>query len=152
LQYILPYLYLHFTLKKKKGNIKMTLEKSLKIATAAATKATELGMSATITIVDRSGRVSLVHKGDGTGFLTTDTSRAKAMASAAFGKSTKELVELQKNNPAFWQALPSVVPGILPTTGACPIFENGQLIGAIGIGGGSPDQDHACALAGSNAI
>jgi uncharacterized protein GlcG (DUF336 family) len=33
-----------------------------------------------------------------------------------------------------------------------PIIVNGRVIGAIGCGGGSPDEDHECASAGAAAL
>jgi uncharacterized protein GlcG (DUF336 family) len=89
-------------------------------------------------------------KGDRTGFLTTETSRAKAVAAAAFRRSTRELAEMQKSHPVFWGAVPAISRGeALPSTGAVPIVVNGRVIGAIGCGGGSADEDHACASAGA---
>lgn len=132
--------------------MQLTLELAEKIAKAARDKAAQLGIKITVSIVDNAGRLVLTMRGDGTGFLTPETSRGKAAASAAFGIPTKQMVEMQKNNPAFWSALPAFAPGILPTTGAVPIKYNGTVIGAIGCGGGSGDQDHECALAGAEAI
>jgi len=76
----------------------------------------------------------------------------KAVAAAAFGISTRDMVERASVNPAFWSALPSLVNGVLPTTGAVPIKLNGHVVGAIGCGGGTPDQDHECAQAGAAAF
>lgn len=132
---------------------KLTLEQALHLAEAARKKGRETGIGVTVAIVDTAGRTVLIHRGDGTGYLTPETSRAKAMAAAAFGKSTKELVDLQKTNPAFWQALPTVTEQpVLPSTGAVPIVMNNEIIGAIGCAGGTPDQDHTCAIAGAYAI
>jgi glc operon protein GlcG len=132
--------------------MKLTLDLCQKIAKSAQKKADELGISITVSIVDDAGRLILTLRGDGTGFLTPETSKAKATAAAAFRISTKEMVELQKSNPAFWQAIPSLAHGVLPSTGAVPIKHNGQIIGAIGCGGGTGEQDHECALAGAEAV
>jgi uncharacterized protein GlcG (DUF336 family) len=40
---------------------------------------------------------------------------------------------------------------LLPSTGAVPIILSGRVIGAIGIGGGTPEQDHDCATVGAAA-
>jgi uncharacterized protein GlcG (DUF336 family) len=107
----------------------------------------------TVSVVDEAGRTVVTMKGDRTGFLTTETSRAKAVAAAAFRRSTRELVEIQKTNPVFWAAVPAVARGeALPSTGAVPIAIQGRVIGAIGCGGGSPEQDHDCASAGAAAV
>jgi uncharacterized protein GlcG (DUF336 family) len=130
----------------------LNLQLAESMAKAARAKARQLGISITVSVVDGAGRLVLTMRGDGTGFLTTDTSRGKAMAAAAFGLSTKEMVELQKSNPAFWTALPAFAEGILPTTGAVPLKENGVVIGAVGCAGGLAEQDHECAMAGASAI
>jgi len=132
--------------------IDMSLEIAERTARAALAKAAALGISMTVSVVDEAGRLVLTLRGDRTGFLSTDTSRAKAVAAAAFKRSTRELVELQKNNPVFWAALPAVARGeALPSTGAVPIVLDSRVIGAIGCGGGTPEQDHECASAGAAA-
>jgi len=133
--------------------IEMTLEVADRAARAALAKAASMGIAMTVSVVDEAGRLVLTMKGNGTGFLTTETSRAKAVASAAFRRSTREMVEGAKTNPAFWGAVPTVARGeMLPSTGAVPILAGGRVIGAIGCGGGSPDQDHECAQAGAEAV
>ncbi|MGH7357765.1 MAG: heme-binding protein, partial [Candidatus Rokuibacteriota bacterium] len=85
--------------------------------------------------------------------LTTETSRGKAVAAANFRRPTKEMVELAREHPAFWNALPGVVHGeVLASTGGVPIAAGGRVIGAIGCGGGTGEQDHQCALAGAAAV
>ena len=133
--------------------IEMTLELAERAARGALTQAAAMNIGMTVSVVDEAGRLVLTLKGDRTGFLSTDTSRAKAVAAAAFRRSTRELVELQKTNPVFWAALPAVSRGeALPSTGAVPIAVNGRMIGAIGCGGGTPEQDHECATAGATAV
>ncbi len=133
--------------------IEMTLEIADRAARAALAKAAAMGIGMSVSVVDEAGRLVLTMKGDRTGFLTIDTSRAKAVAAVAFRRPTRELVELQKTNPVFWAAVPAVSRGeALPSTGAVPILSNGRVIGAIGCGGGSPDEDHECAIAGAAAL
>ena len=133
--------------------IDMTLEMAERAVKAARAKAAELGTPMTVTVVDEAGRLVLCARGDGTGFLTPETSRGKAMASAAFRRPTKELVDLAREAPAFWNSMPGLAPGqILPSTGAVPIKIGGRVIGAIGCGGGTGEQDHQCALAGAAAL
>jgi len=133
--------------------IEMTLDIAERAAHAALAKAAALNVAMTVSVVDEAGRLVVTLRGDRTGFLTTETSRTKAVAAAAFKRSTRELVELQKTNPVFWAALPAVSQGqALPSTGAVPLALSGHVIGAIGCGGGSPDQDHECAAAGAAAV
>lgn len=133
--------------------IEMTLEIAERAARGALAQAAAMNIGMTASVVDEAGRLVVTLRGDRTGFLSTDTSRAKAVAAAAFKRSTRELVQLQKTNPAFWAALPAISRGdALPSTGAVPIALSGRVIGAIGCGGGTPDQDHECAAAGAAAV
>lgn len=131
----------------------LTLEMAEKALKAAQAKARELGTPMTVSVVDEAGRLVLSARGDGAGFFTPETSRAKAVAAAAFRRSTKEMVEAREASPAFWGNVAAVVGGeALPSTGAVPIFSGAKVIGAIGCGGGSAEQDHQCAEAGAAAI
>lgn len=53
----------------------------------------------------------------------------------------------------LWYSLPSAVPAqALPSPGGVPIMKDGHVIGGIGLGGGAPDEDHECPVAGTTAI
>ena len=133
--------------------IEMTLEIAEKIAQAAHQKAREFNKPMSVSVVDESGRLVYFSRGDNAGFFTFDTSRAKAMAAASFKRSTMEITEHKDANPLLWYSLPSVVPAqALPSPGGLPIIRNEHVIGGIGIGGGTPQEDHDCALAGAEAI
>ena len=133
--------------------IEMTLELAEQIGKAALAKANEFKRPMSVSVVDESGRLVYYIRGNGAGFFTFDTSRAKAMAAASFKRSTMEITEKKDLNPLLWYSLPSVVPAqALPSPGGLPIFRDDRLIGAIGLGGGSPEEDHECALAGAAVI
>lgn len=131
----------------------LTLEMAEKAVKAALAKARELGTPMTVSVVDAAGRLVMCARGDGTGFFTPETSRAKAVAAAAFRRSTKEMVQQRESAPAFWANVAAILGGeALPSTGAVPILHQGMLIGAIGCGGGTGEQDHLCAEAGAAAL
>jgi glc operon protein GlcG len=133
--------------------IELTLDMAERAAKAALAKAKTLGAVMTASIVDESGRTVLIMRGDGAGFLSTETSKAKAMAAANFKKPTKELGDMVMKGSAFWSAAPAVLKGeVLPSIGAVPITKGGKVIGAIGCGGGTGDEDHECAVAGAEAV
>lgn len=132
--------------------IEMNLETALRAAQGALAKAAEMNKPMTASVVDEAGRLVVTLRGDATGFLTTETSRAKALAAANFKRPTLDMVELAKTNP-FWTQVPTVSRGdALTTGGAVPIVRGGRVIGAIGCGGGTPEEDHVCALAGANLV
>jgi glc operon protein GlcG len=133
--------------------IDMTLEMAETAVRAAQAKARALGSPMTITVVDEAGRLVLSSRGDGTGFFTPDTSRAKAVTAAAFRQATSTLAGQGAKGWGFWQAISPVVAGqVLPTAGGSPIVRGGRVIGGIGCGGGTGEQDQECADAGAAAI
>ena len=133
--------------------VEITLEMAEQAVKAAHEKAKELGTPMTVSVVDEGGNLVLSARGNGAGFFTPETSRAKAVAAAAFRRPTQVMVDLYQENPVFWTTIAAVHPGkLLPSTGAVPIVRDGRFIGAIGCGGGTGEQDHECAEAGAAAI
>jgi glc operon protein GlcG len=133
--------------------IDLKLEMAETAVRTAQAKARALGTPMTVTVVDEAGRLVLSARGDGTGFLTPDTSRAKATAAAAFRKSTAELTAQGAKGWGFWQVMPIVAQGeVLPTLGGAPIVVGGRVVGGIGCGGGTGEQDQECADAGAAAV
>jgi len=106
--------------------IELTLEIAETAVRAAQAKVRALRTPMTVTVVDEAGRLVLSARGDGTGFFSPETSRAKAMAAAAFKKRTAEFADL--------------------------VAKGGRVIGAIGCGGGTGEQDQECADAGAAAL
>lgn len=133
--------------------IEMTLEMARKAAEAAHEASKQFSKPMSVSVVDEAGRLVFYSRADGAGFFTFDTSRAKAMAAASFRRSTMDITEHKDQNPLLWYSLPSVMPAqALPSPGGVPIWKDGHVVGAIGIGGGAPDEDDVCAIAGANAI
>ncbi len=133
--------------------IEMTLRLAEEIVAGTLARATELGIPVSVAVVDESGRMVHYSRMDGAGFYTFDTSRAKAIVAASFRRSTLEIAENRELNPLLWHSLCSVIPGqALPSPGGVPVFRDNYCIGAVGVGGGSPDQDHECAAHGARQI
>lgn len=129
---------------------KLTYEQALVAAQAALQEAKRNELKIGVSVVDDAGRLLVSIRDGEAGFLTSETSRAKSVAAAAFGRSTKDLVELRESNPAFWESVAGLFSEpVLPTTGAVPIIIDDVVVGAIGCGGGSPTQDHHCSEVGA---
>jgi glc operon protein GlcG len=133
--------------------IEMTLAMAERAVRAAQDKARQLGTAMTVTVVDEAGRLVLSARGDGTGFFTPETSRAKAVAAAAFRMATSDMAERAQKGSLFYGLAPTVLAGqILPSHGGVPIAVGGRVVGGIGCGGGTGEQDHECAIAGAAAV
>jgi uncharacterized protein GlcG (DUF336 family) len=132
--------------------IEMTLQIAEMAVRAAQEKAKALGTSMTITVVDESGRLVLCARGDGAPFFTPETSMAKAVAAANWGRPTSD-VAAKAEKGGFWAMVPTIVHGqVLLTLGGTPIVRNGRAIGGIGAGGGSGEEDQECSDAGAAAV
>lgn len=131
--------------------IEMTLATAERVAAATFAKAAALGCKLSVSVVDESGRLVLTLRADGAGFFTPESSRAKAVAAAAYRAPTSKLAEAGRTNP-FFAAVPAISGGTaLPSGGAVPIIAAGRVIGAVGCGGGTPEEDEVCAAAGAAA-
>jgi glc operon protein GlcG len=131
----------------------LTLDLAEQALRAAQGRARELGTPMTVAVVDEGGRLVLCARADGTGFFTPETARAKAVAAAAFRRSTTELADLAAKGSAFWKTVPVILEGqALPTPGGTPIVRSGRIIGGIGCGGGTGEQDQQCADTGAAVV
>ena len=90
--------------------IEMTLTLALQAAEATRLKAAALGLAMTVSVVDEAGRLVLTLRGDGTGFLTTDTSRAKAVAALTFKRGNHRIGGAARY-PAFLESCLGGVEG-----------------------------------------
>jgi uncharacterized protein GlcG (DUF336 family) len=132
--------------------IEMTLEIATAAAKAAQAKAKEICAAMTITVVDEAGRLVYCGKADGSPIFSPDTSRAKAVAAAAWRQRTAGMSN-EKEKDGFWTLVSTILQGqVLLTPGGTPITRDGRVIGAIGAAGGSGSQEQICADAGAAAI
>jgi glc operon protein GlcG len=102
--------------------------------------AKERGLVITVAVHDAAGHPVALARGKN--WHGPYMAMGKARLAAAFRKPTAQLVEQWKDRPMYPDSLNTIIPGgVTVNPGGYPIFENGVCIGAIGIGGGSPQQD-----------
>jgi uncharacterized protein GlcG (DUF336 family) len=105
----------------------------------------ELGLRVTVAVHDAAGHPVLVARGSDR-WHGPYMAMGKARLAAAFQKPTSVLLENWQDRPLFPLSLTEVLPGgVTLNPGGYPIVENGEVVGAIGVGGGSPDQDELVA-------
>jgi uncharacterized protein GlcG (DUF336 family) len=100
-------------------------------------------------VVDRVGNIKLLLIGDGAHHDTVSGARRKAYTAAVLGKPTIEFQRELAVNPSL--KLPTD-PLFLFLGGGVPVRVGGEVIGALSVGGGSPEQDAECAQAGLDRI
>lgn len=101
----------------------------------------EHGLRVTVAIHDPAGHPVLVARGSEK-WHGPYLAMGKARLAAAFRKPTRVLLENWRDRPLFAAGLSDVLPGgVTLNPGGYPILDGGRMIGAIGVGGGTPDQD-----------
>jgi len=105
--------------------------------------ATYAGISYTITVIDAGGHIIAVVREDGAALASIDTSQSKARTALFFAQPTIDLqAAVQPGGPLY--TIETSTPWPLAfVAGGVPITDvRGTVIGAVGAGGGSPQQDH----------
>ena len=119
---------------------------------AAQAKATELNAPVAIAVVDEGGQLKAFHRMDGVASAAPiDTSQVKAYTAATFRTPTHLLAESNLDNPARMASLPNL-PRVTLLAGGFPILDGEVVIGGIGVGGSSPENDMLIAEAGVAAL
>jgi len=127
----------------------ITLDDAKRIIAAAEQKATELSQPQNIAVVDAGGNLIAHVRMNGAWIGSIDISMKKAFTSRAFDISTKELAKLAQPGQPFFGIQASNDGRVMTFAGGIPLKRDGQIVGAIGVSGGSGEQDQAVAEAGA---
>lgn len=114
---------------------------ALELIAVARKIAFDQGITATVAVHDVAGHpVALARGGRWHGPYMA---MGKARLASAFQKPTADLIEQWADRPLFPQSLVEILPGgVTLNPGGYPIFVDDTCIGAIGVGGSSPQNDH----------
>jgi uncharacterized protein GlcG (DUF336 family) len=124
------------------------LEDARRIIAAAEKKAKEIGQPMNIAVADAGGNLLAHVRMDGAWLGSIDISIKKAYTSRAFDISTKDLAAHSQSGGQFFGIHASNDGKIMIFAGGIPLKRDGKVVGAVGVSGGSGEQDHAVAEAG----
>ena len=130
----------------------MSLALARKVITAAEGKAQKIKQPMNIAVVDEGGNLVAHVRMDGAWIGSIDISINKAFTSRAFDIATKDLAEHSQSGGQFFGIHVSNHGRIMIFAGGIPLRQDGKVIGAIGVSGGSGEQDHAVAEAGAAVV
>ena len=130
----------------------ITLEHARRIIAAAETKAKEIGQPMNIAVADAGGNLVAHIRMDNAWIGSVDISIKKAWTSRAFDITTKDLAENSQSGDQFFGIHASNNGKVMIFAGGVPLKKDGKVVGAIGVSGGSGEQDHAVAEAGAAAF
>ncbi len=125
----------------------LTLDEANRITQGALAKARELGIKISVAVCDAGGRLVAFQRMDNAIWASAYGSQGKAIASAAFGRTSGELTE-RADHPTPRGIAAAEGGHMIMGQGAVPILRNGAVEGACGVGGGTAQQDEDCARAG----
>ena len=129
-----------------------TAKKAVDATEAAAVAA---NVKVAIAVVDANGDLVYFRRMDGTAGIPVTASQAKARAAILFGVPTKSLQDaVAAGTPVSATVTPAAATGapIMAVQGGLPILKAGKVIGAIGVGGSTSQNDELFAQAGIDAV
>jgi uncharacterized protein GlcG (DUF336 family) len=130
----------------------VTLEQAEQLSEAAKSKAKEIGVPMNIAIVDEGANLVSFHRMDNAWLGSIDISIKKAKTARFFDMNSGEIGKLsQPGGPLF--GIEHSNGGLISFPGGVVLKDGaGKIVGAIGVSGGSVDQDHEVALAGASKL
>lgn len=132
----------HSVLNKTVATASISHEAALALSVAARSAARDLGIKVAIAITDGGGHLKHFESVDGVPFLAAEVATDKAWTAASFGVGTHDwntYVRDAKVAPLAFR------PRLVAVGGGVPILQKGQVVGGIGISGGTADQDQQIA-------
>jgi uncharacterized protein GlcG (DUF336 family) len=130
----------------------LTLEDARRVIAAAEATATAVGQPMNIAVVDAGGNLVAHVRMDGAWMGSVDISINKAWTSRAFDVETKALAKLAQPGEDFFGIHASNGGRVMIFAGGIPLRRAGEVVGAVGVSGGSGKQDHEVAEAGAKAF
>ena len=127
------------------GQGRMNLELSKKLIEKIEEEALRRGKRAVIAICGPDGNPIAVHVMDGAFLVSFDVAVKKAYTSVAVKMSTMELSKLAQPGQTFYGVDKMDNGKIVIFGGGVPLVRNGNIIGGLGISGGTGEEDHSLA-------
>ncbi|TSA87944.1 heme-binding protein [Deinococcus detaillensis] len=115
---------------------------ALELIAAARAAAKRLGVNMAVAVTDTGGHLRAFERADHAPFLVAEVAINKAWTAASFGRPThvwNEIVQSPEVSPLNHH------PRMTALGGGYPVVENGQVIGGLGLSGGSSAQDQQAA-------
>jgi glc operon protein GlcG len=125
-------------------------EQARKAIAGAVVNAKSQNLPMAIAVVDTAGQLVAFERMDNTQFGSIAVSQDKAASAALFRRATKVFQDVLAAGGAGLRVL--TLRGANAVEGGVPLIIDGKIIGAIGVSGGSAEQDGVVAKAGMDAL
>ncbi|WP_086771885.1 GlcG/HbpS family heme-binding protein [Streptomyces bobili] len=122
------------------------------LLTAARRAAEAAGVTVSVTVLDAGGHLLAFRRDDRAVLISGETSTRKAYTALQLNAPTADLVDAVQPGGLFHTLPTALDRPLLFIAGGVPVHRDGRLIGAVGVGGGAPEQDHGFATAAVAAL
>ncbi|PSL37538.1 ATP:cob(I)alamin adenosyltransferase [Labedella gwakjiensis] len=114
---------------------------------AALRRAEEIGVPASVSILDATREVVAFGRQDGAPLLTGEVATAKAYTAASLRQPSGDLAAATSPTGPFAGLAHGSTRGLITFAGGYPLIVDGEVAGAVGASGGSIEEDVAIATA-----
>ncbi|MCC5477224.1 GlcG/HbpS family heme-binding protein [Streptomyces barringtoniae] len=130
----------------------LSIEDAELLVATARRAAEDARVTVSVTVLDAGGHLLAFRRDDRAVLISGETSTRKAYTALQLNTPTADLVEAVQPGGLFHTLPTALDRPLLFIAGGVPIHRDGRLIGAIGVGGGAPEQDHGFATAAVQAL
>jgi uncharacterized protein GlcG (DUF336 family) len=125
-------------------------EQAKKALAAAIADARRQNLPMAVAVVDTAGQLVAFERMDNTQTGSIAVAQDKAVSAAMYRRPTKAFQDTVAGGGAGLRVL--TLRGAVAVEGGLPLTVDGKIIGAIGVSGGSAEQDGGVAKAGADAL
>src|SRR4051794_8346777 len=130
----------------------MEYEQARRVLDAALQKATEIGSPSSVAIVDEGRELIAFARQDGALLASTEISAGKAYTACSMKMATKEIGPLTQPGQPLYGLEHTHSRPLVTFGGGRPLEVGGDVVGAVGVAGGTVDQDDEIAAAAAAAL
>ncbi len=139
-------------LRKMRASSMMNLKLATALMERVEAEAARMGVNAVVAVSDAAGRPVAVHCMDGAYIGSYDVALNKTYTSVAFQMPTAELAKLAAPGGSLYGIQNTNEGKIVIFGGGEPLYVDGVMIGAIGVSGGTAEQDTKLGAYGKNIL
>jgi uncharacterized protein GlcG (DUF336 family) len=131
----------------------LTLEEAQTVIAGAQEHAGQIGIRITVAVVDEGGYLQALGRMDGAAPLSAQIAESKAVGAAVWHRDGDALRQTHEARATFFAQVDRMVRmPLIPGAGSVLIRRGSAILGAVGVSGGTPDQDRECAEAGLSPV
>lgn len=124
----------------------LTIQDAELLIAEARRAAEAAGATVSVTVLDAGGHLLAFRRDDRAVLISGETSTRKAYTALQLNTPTADLVDAVQPGGLFHTLPTALDRPLLFIAGGVPVQRDGRLVGAVGVGGGTPDQDHGFAV------